>query len=75
MLIFQLVSPFHILELKYLDTLVIDATVTARLLNHSQISELTGPILYCLGLFYDKTQAQHNFFKFEELWMETQILE
>ena len=43
MLIFQLVSHFHILELKYLDTLVIDATFTARLLNHSQISEPTGP--------------------------------
>ena len=59
MLIFQLVSPFHILELKYLDTLVIDATVTARLLNHSQISEPTGPALYCLGLFYD-ARLKHN---------------
>ena len=65
MLIFQLVSSFHILELKYLDTLVIDATVvTARLLNHSQISEPTGPALYCLGLFYDSSTTQ-MFIKFE----------
>ena len=75
MLTFQLVSRFQILELKSLDTLIIDTTCHCRLLNHSQTFELTCPILYCLGLFYDKTQAQHNVFEFEELWMEIQILE
>ena len=74
MLTFQLVSRFQILELKSLDTLIIDTTCHCRLLNHSQISELTGPILYCLGLFYDKTQAQHNVFKFDELWLALKYL-
>ena len=76
MLIFQLVSPFQILELKYLDTLIIDTTVTADYLTiHKSLNSLVQLCTASACFVTQDSSTVQMFSSLRSLWLVAQILE